>query len=95
MIGSRIRELRTKQKLSLSELAKRAGVVKSYLSTIERGIASNPTIEVVNKIARALSVDQEVLLNFEKPHQEELITNNTLFYVEKKLRKWMRNNLMN
>ncbi|WP_418789337.1 helix-turn-helix domain-containing protein, partial [Priestia megaterium] len=42
-IGQRIRDLRTKQGISLTELANRAGVAKSYISSVERGIQLNPS----------------------------------------------------
>ncbi|MDQ0193924.1 helix-turn-helix domain-containing protein [Paenibacillus wynnii] len=62
MIGTRIRQLRIEKGLSLSELAECAGVAKSYLSRIERGIQSNPSIEFLEKIASVFSLTVEALL---------------------------------
>ncbi|WP_082795389.1 DNA-binding anti-repressor SinI [Alkalihalobacillus trypoxylicola] len=48
--------------MSLSELAEKAGVAKSYLSSIERNIQSNPSIQFLEKISAMLDVTVETLL---------------------------------
>jgi len=53
MPGKRIKEIRREKGLSLSELARRAGVSKSLISQIERGI-TNPSVETIRAIAAAL-----------------------------------------
>lgn len=63
MIGKRVQKLRQERGLSLSELAERAGVAKSYLSTIERDIQSNPSIQFLEKIASVLQVSVDALLH--------------------------------
>ncbi|GAE95079.1 regulator [Gracilibacillus boraciitolerans JCM 21714] len=45
MIGQKIQNLRKRKRMSLSEVAEQAGVAKSYLSSIERGLQSNPSIQ--------------------------------------------------
>jgi len=45
--------LRAKQKLSLEEVARRAGIDRSYLGLLERGLR-RPTLEVAIRVARAL-----------------------------------------
>lgn len=62
MIGKNIYELRKKRGLTLSELAGRANISKSYLSNIERNMNRNPSIQVVKKIASVLDVDLHMLL---------------------------------
>lgn len=54
MIGSNISELRKKKGMTLTELARRAKVSKSYLSNIERNLNQNPSIYVIEKIAAEL-----------------------------------------
>ena len=44
MIGKNIYWLRKEKGLTLSELAERANIAKSYLSNIERNINQNPSI---------------------------------------------------
>jgi transcriptional regulator with XRE-family HTH domain len=60
-VGLNVQKLRRDMKLSQEELAARAQVNQSYLSDIERGIR-NPSIMVLDRIARALSADPEELL---------------------------------
>ena len=62
MIGKRIHELRVEKKLSLSELAERAGVAKSYLSSIERDLQTNPSIQFLEKISTVLGISVELLV---------------------------------
>ncbi|WP_046174483.1 helix-turn-helix domain-containing protein [Domibacillus indicus] len=61
-IGERIRKLRVEQKLSLTELASRASVAKSYLSSVERDLQMNPSIQFLTKIASVLNVSVESLI---------------------------------
>lgn len=56
MIGQRVKQLRAEKGWSLNELAERAGVAKSYLSSIERDIQSNPSIHFLEKISVVLDV---------------------------------------
>ncbi|MCA1041522.1 helix-turn-helix transcriptional regulator [Bacillus infantis] len=56
MLSTRIKKLRKEQNLSLSQLALRTKISKSYLSNIERGVKSNPSIEILSKISLALGV---------------------------------------
>ncbi|KAA9000968.1 helix-turn-helix domain-containing protein [Paenibacillus spiritus] len=61
-IGQNIQQLRLEKGLSLSELAGKADVAKSYLSNVERNIQSNPSIQFIEKIAEALDVSVQSLL---------------------------------
>lgn len=62
MIGKNIAALRKKKGLTLSELAERSNISKSYLSNIERNINKNPSIHVIEKIARVLDVDVKSII---------------------------------
>ncbi|WP_043933679.1 helix-turn-helix domain-containing protein [Bacillus sp. EB01] len=73
MLGSRIKEMRERKGYSISELAKLADVSKSYLSQIERGVQTNPSLQVLNKVAVTLGTTIEYLLwNEGKTDQTEL-----------------------
>lgn len=63
MIGERIQMLRKRKGLSLTELSQRAGVAKSYLSSIERGLQQNPSIQFLEKVGAVLNVTVEEFLN--------------------------------
>lgn len=58
-----IKRIRTSKKISISKLAKITGVSRSYLSEIESGIYSNPGINTVCKICKALHVSPNELVN--------------------------------
>ncbi len=70
MIGRKIVELRKKRGMTLSELAERANVSKSYISGLERNINDNPSIQVINKIAAILEVNVTTLIESEGKPQE-------------------------
>ena len=54
-LGPRLRRLRTARALTLRELAARAGVTESFLSQVERGVAT-PSIASVQRISRGLGL---------------------------------------
>ncbi|MGV3467189.1 MAG: helix-turn-helix domain-containing protein [Heyndrickxia sp.] len=72
MIGKNIYTYRIQKKLTLSELADRAGISKSYLSNIERNLNQNPSIQVLSKIALVLEVDLESLIKNDANHEQPL-----------------------
>ncbi|KQL52778.1 transcriptional regulator [Heyndrickxia shackletonii] len=63
MIGQRIKELRRGKGYSISKLALLAGVSKSYLSYIERGLRNNPSLDFLSRIAEPLDTTVDFLLN--------------------------------
>ena len=54
-LGPRIRALRQARRLTLRDVADRAGVTESFLSQVERDVTS-PSIATVGRIARALDL---------------------------------------
>ncbi|WP_342429868.1 helix-turn-helix domain-containing protein [Neobacillus sp. FSL H8-0543] len=63
MIGDRVKKFRLEKKMSLSELAEQAGVAKSYLSSLERNLQTNPSIQFLEKIAAVLKVPVDYLIH--------------------------------
>lgn len=61
--GANVRRIRRAQDLSQEELAHRADIHRTYLSALERSGGRNPTIRVVERIARALNVKPGELLD--------------------------------
>ncbi|MBI2052170.1 MAG: helix-turn-helix transcriptional regulator [Candidatus Sungbacteria bacterium] len=57
-----IKKLRQKLGLSQDDFACKADVAYTTLTKIETGVIKKPSVFVVNKIAKALSVDIEELL---------------------------------
>jgi len=70
MVSRRLRTLRRSRKLSQIELADQAQVSQSYLSRLEKGVLANPSAEVVQRLADALSVP--VALLYTDPGEEAL-----------------------
>ncbi|PLR96103.1 helix-turn-helix domain-containing protein [Bacillus sp. T33-2] len=71
MIGERVKKLRQERKMSLSELADQAGVAKSYLSSLERNLQTNPSIQFLEKISAVLKVPLDYLIH-EHPNKDEM-----------------------
>ncbi|UII56517.1 helix-turn-helix domain-containing protein [Cytobacillus spongiae] len=63
MIGDRVKKLRQEKEMSLSELAEQAGVAKSYLSSLERNLQTNPSIQFLEKISNVLGVSVDQLIH--------------------------------
>lgn len=62
-IGQRIRDLRQEQRMTLAELAQRAGITSANLSNIENGRYS-VGLDILNKIATALGAEINITTNF-------------------------------
>ena len=54
-IGQRLRSLRTKQRLSLGDIERRVGLMRTYVSRVERG-RTVPSLDTLEKLAFALRV---------------------------------------
>lgn len=72
ILGNNIKYYREIRKMSQEELAYRANMGAAHLGNIERG-HNNPTLTTLYKIARALEVDMEQLLegNDASPRKQE------------------------
>jgi len=64
-ISRRLRDLRSRNGLTLQELASQSGVSRSMISLIERG-ASSPTATILDKLAASLGVTLATLFAEEK-----------------------------
>lgn len=59
-VGENVRRLREKRGVSQEELADSAGLHRTYVSGVERGVR-NPTIVVLERFAIALDVELSAL----------------------------------
>ncbi len=64
-LGHRVRELRNQSEFSQEKLAFASDLDRTYIGSIERG-ERNVSVINLNKIAAALNVPLNELLNFEK-----------------------------
>jgi transcriptional regulator with XRE-family HTH domain len=69
-LGRRIRVLRTERGLTLTGLAVRVGITRSFLSSVERGVAY-PSLLVLRSIAAALEVP--VFMLFTAPEANGMV----------------------
>lgn len=62
IVGTNVREWRMKRGFSQEELAFRAGLHRTYVSAVERGLR-NPTVVIIGRLAGALGVRPLALLD--------------------------------
>lgn len=62
-LGIRIRTLRQKEKLSQDELARKSDIAYTTLTKIETGVIKSPSVYIVAKLAKALNVSLDNLIN--------------------------------
>lgn len=74
LVGSRIKSLRTKRKISQAQMAELAGISSNYYGELERGEA-NVSIELVSRIAMVLELPMSAILENEHecPHEELIL----------------------
>ncbi len=61
-VGLNLKKLREEQGYSQESFADHCGLHRTYISGIERGVR-NPTVVILDKIAKALKVQAGVLLD--------------------------------
>ena len=61
-LGDHLRSIRKERKFTLKDLSQRADLSVPYLSDIERGVV-NPSVETVQKIAKAYNMKFQNLFN--------------------------------
>jgi transcriptional regulator with XRE-family HTH domain len=60
LLGANVRRLRESMGWSQDKLSEKSGLHRTYISGIERGIR-NPTISIVDQVARSLNVTVSAL----------------------------------
>ncbi|RYE64449.1 MAG: XRE family transcriptional regulator [Oxalobacteraceae bacterium] len=63
-LGFKVQALRATRGWSQDDFAHRAGLHRTYVSGVERGVR-NPTVTVLEKLAAALQVELTELLRFD------------------------------
>lgn len=88
-IGHRIKQLRTKNNLTLEELASRCELTKGFLSQLERNLTS-PSIQTLQDIVEALGTTLEKFFREEK--DEKIVFGTADYFVdeqEKSIINWI------
>ena len=62
-IGSKIKKLRLEKDMTQEELARKANIPYATLLKIENDTVKNPTINTLQKLAQALEVSVDFLIN--------------------------------
>ena len=70
--GRRLRAARRMRDLTLRDVHEKSGVSITYLSDLERGVLSNPTVETLRQVALALDVSIDELLGGTQTLQSDL-----------------------
>lgn len=65
-VGEVIKAKRTEKQISLVDFAREVGISPGYLSQLENGRKTNPQLEVMLKITKALDLDLDMLLGLEQ-----------------------------
>ena len=87
-LGQRIRQLRLARGMIAADLASRAGVSPSFLSQVERGLAT-PSLKVLNALANALEVTVAALVEGD-PREQYGVNDRIAEIVRVDARKVMR-----
>lgn len=61
-IGWYVKEKRIKKGISARELSRRSGISQPYLSQLENGKNKNPSVDVLNKLAKGLGITNSTLM---------------------------------
>ena len=58
---NKIKTIRLKKRLTLTELSRKSGLSRAYISLLENGIRQNPSHEAMEKIAEGLGKSVQVV----------------------------------
>jgi transcriptional regulator with XRE-family HTH domain len=61
-LGQKVKAIRSRRGLTQVELAAKAGLTQGYLTQLERGIRTNPSLDILQRLAKALKVKVGELL---------------------------------
>ena len=79
-LGDYLRAARTKAGLSIRDLERVTGIANGYITKLERGQKTNPSAEVLLKLAEALELDASTLLAYIGMKSESLLPSPRVFF---------------
>jgi transcriptional regulator with XRE-family HTH domain len=74
MLGDRVRQRRDELELTQEQLAAATGLKQFHISRIESGDIKDVKGETLRRLARALRVTSDFLLDIEEPEESECLT---------------------
>ncbi|MDF2884525.1 MAG: hypothetical protein K0R54_5092 [Clostridiaceae bacterium] len=74
MIGNNIKKIREKMDINQRTLAKLANITYEYLNRIENGKMNNPSLDVLDKLAKALRCSVSDLTNTSEIKEDKELT---------------------
>ncbi|MGG3192398.1 helix-turn-helix domain-containing protein [Priestia aryabhattai] len=94
MVGKKIKTLRLKKGYSITRLAEKAHISKSYLSHLEKGLNNNPSLQMLEKIAVSLNTTIDELIeaessNYNISSAKPIITRDWLGLIEQAIKDGM------
>ncbi|TFE00017.1 helix-turn-helix domain-containing protein [Jeotgalibacillus sp. R-1-5s-1] len=89
MIGDKIKHLRTKKGYSVSGLAFKSNVSKSYLSNLENNKKSNPSLDILSKIANTLDVSVDYLVDDQSDTKEKCLDQEWVNLIKESIKEGM------
>lgn len=61
-----LRLLRIANDLSIKELSDKSGISVSYITDIEKGVKSKPSMDIIGKYSKALGISKSTIMFFEE-----------------------------
>lgn len=69
-----LRLLRIANDLSIKQLSDKTGISVSYITEIEKGLRTKPTIDIIDKYSKALNVNKSTIMFFQESFENEKYT---------------------
>ena len=65
------RLLRISNDLSIKELSEKTGISVSYITDIEKGVKTKPSVDIIEKYSKALGVSKSTIMFFEEEYAQK------------------------
>ena len=91
-MGERLAWARNQQGLILSQVSERSGLAIGYISQLEKGSKKNPTIQALEKLARALGVSVAFIMGEVQPppynDTSAMLVSGQAFSISQRFTRW-------
>lgn len=66
-----LRLLRISNDLTIKELSEKTGISVSYITDIEKGVKTRPSMDIIDKYSKALGISKSTIIFFEEKYSEK------------------------